>query len=367
MLRGRRKPDLNDSATALAPSPRFANPGPCEVHPVIAHLVSLLDRATGSLGRARLTPVARRPIFTPDRRLRVFVSSTLRELALERMAASEAISSLHLAPVLFEQGARPHAPRDLYAAYVRQCEVFVGIYWQSYGWIAPGEEISGLEDEYELAQGKPMLLYIKEPALDREERLSALIRRIEEEAGPAYRTFSTVEELRQLVSDDLALLLTERFHASVDGPEQRSALPARTTSFVGRDEELEDLLRLAERGDVRLVTLTGPGGIGKTRLAVEAARQLAPRFPDGAAYVALDRLTDPELVPAAIADAVGLPSLGPDQEACLGTPPSRAAAAPRPRQLRARACRRSTRHPAARGLRASGGARDEPRAAAVAG
>jgi len=258
-----------------------------------------------------------RPIFTPDRRLRVFVSSTLRELAHERMAASEAISSLHLAPVLFEQGARPHAPRDLYAAYVRQCEVFVGIYWQSYGWIAPGEEISGLEDEYELGQGTPMLLYIKEPALDREERLSALIRRVEEDAGPAYRTFSTVEELRKLVGDDLALLLTERFHASVDGPEQRSALPARTTSFVGRDEELEHLLRLAERGDVRLVTLTGPGGIGKTRLAVEAARQLAPRFPDGAAYVALDRLTDPELVPAAIADAVGLPSLGPDQEAAL--------------------------------------------------
>ena len=91
---------------------------------MIAHLVSLLDRAAGSLGRARLTPVAQRPIFTPDRRLRVFVSSTLRELALERMGASEAISSLHLAPVLFEQGARPHAPRDLYAAYVRQCEVF---------------------------------------------------------------------------------------------------------------------------------------------------------------------------------------------------------------------------------------------------
>ena len=44
---------------------------------------------------------------------------------------------LHLAPVLFEQGARPHAPRDLYAAYVGQCDVFVGIYWQSYGWIAP--------------------------------------------------------------------------------------------------------------------------------------------------------------------------------------------------------------------------------------
>jgi predicted ATPase len=258
--------------------------------------------------------VARRPILTPDRRLRVFVSSTLRELAQERVAAREAISSLHLAPVLFEQGARPHAPRDLYSAYVDQCDVFVGVYWQSYGWIAPGSTISGLEDEFNLGQGKPMLLYIKEPAHEREDRLVSLIRRIEEEASSAYRTFTTVQELGALVGDDLALLLTERFHADAHTTEERSGLPARTTSFVGRDDELGELLRLFERSDVRLVTLTGPGGIGKTRLALEAARRLAPRFADGAAYVPLDRLTDPDLVPAAIAEAVGFPSLGPDQE-----------------------------------------------------
>ncbi len=258
-----------------------------------------------------------RRIFTPDRRLRVFVSSTIRELAPERRAARGAISSLHLAPVLFELGARPHAPRDLYAAYVDQCDVFVGVYWQSYGWIAPGEEISGLEDEFDLADGKPMLLYIKEPAPEREERLDALIQRIEQEAGPAYRTFSSAAELALLVTDDLALLLTERFHTHTDEPEERSGLPARTTSFVGRDDELAQLLELVERSDVRLVTLTGPGGIGKTRLAVEAARRLAPGFRDGAAYVPLDRLADVEVVPSAIADAVGLASLGPDQESGL--------------------------------------------------
>ncbi|HSF61945.1 MAG TPA: DUF4062 domain-containing protein, partial [Gaiellaceae bacterium] len=76
--------------------------------------------------------MAQRPILTPDRRLRVFISSTLRELALERVVTREAISSLRLAPVLFEQGARPHAPRDLYSAYVEQCDVFLGVYWQSY-------------------------------------------------------------------------------------------------------------------------------------------------------------------------------------------------------------------------------------------
>jgi predicted ATPase len=257
------------------------------------------------------------PILTPDRRLRVFVSSTLSELALERGEVREAIASLHLAPVLFEQGARPHAPRDLYSAYVGQSDVFVGIYWQSYGWIAPDTTISGIEDEFELGQGKPMLLYVKEPAPDRADGLSKLIRRIEEEAESAYRTFTTAKELRGLLTDDLAHLLTERFHAHASPREELSALPARTTSFVGRDRELAEILSLLDRSDVRLVTLTGPGGIGKTTLALEAARRRAPSLADSAAYVALDRLADPDLVPAAIAEALGLPPLGPDPESAL--------------------------------------------------
>ena len=87
-------------------------------------------------------------IRTPDQRLRVFVSSTLEELAEERAAAREAIMSLHLTPVLFELGARPHGPRALYRAYLEQSHIFIGIYWQRYGWVGPGMEISGLEDEY---------------------------------------------------------------------------------------------------------------------------------------------------------------------------------------------------------------------------
>ena len=77
-------------------------------------------------------------IRTPDQRLRVFVSSTLQELAPERAAARAAITQLHLVPVLFELGARPHPPRDLYRAYLAQSHIFLGIYWQSYGWVAPG-------------------------------------------------------------------------------------------------------------------------------------------------------------------------------------------------------------------------------------
>src|SRR5512132_1221025 len=110
-------------------------------------------------------------IRTPDQRLRVFVSSTLGELAEERTAVREAIQRLQLAPVLFELGARPHPPRDLYRAYLEQSHIFVGMYWQRYGWVAPGEAVSGLEDEYTLSEGIPRLLYVKTPAPDREPRL----------------------------------------------------------------------------------------------------------------------------------------------------------------------------------------------------
>src|SRR5690348_1085481 len=110
-------------------------------------------------------------IRTPDQRLRIFVSSTLRELAEERGAVRRAIERLRLAPVMFELGAQAHPPRSLYRAYLAQSDVFVGIYGESYGWVAPGEEISGLEDEYNLAPAAmPKLIYIKASA-SRDERL----------------------------------------------------------------------------------------------------------------------------------------------------------------------------------------------------
>src|SRR5262244_4045493 len=107
-------------------------------------------------------------IRTPDQRVRVFVSSTLRELAAERQAVRDAVTGLRLVPVMFELGARPHPARDVYRAYLSQSQVFIGIYWQRYGWVAPGEQISGLEEEYLLSAGLPRLLYVKTPAPGRE-------------------------------------------------------------------------------------------------------------------------------------------------------------------------------------------------------
>jgi predicted ATPase len=251
-------------------------------------------------------------IRTPDRRLRVFVSSTLGELADERRAIARAISALRLTPVMFEVGARPHPPQDLYRAYLAQSDVFVGLYWQRYGWVGPGMEISGLEDEFELSRALPRLLYVKAPAPDREPRLADLLARIKAEASVSYRAFRTSRELGRLVRDDLAMLLSERFAvgpsaAAVALPSSRGPrpLPVDATSLVGREEAIEEVAGLAGRPGVRLVTLTGLGGIGKTRLAVAVGQRLGDRFAAGTAFVPLAAVTDPGLVLTGVARAVG--------------------------------------------------------------
>jgi len=83
-------------------------------------------------------------------------------------------------------------------------------------------------------------------------------------------------------------------------------LPAELTSFVGRDDEVIDLAIHLSQAAVRLVTLTGPGGSGKTRLALRAAAELLDAFPDGVIFVGLADITDPaELMPRT-ATALGL-------------------------------------------------------------
>ena len=93
--------------------------------------------------------------------------------------------------MLFELGARPHPPRELYRAYLAQSDIFVGLYWERYGWIGPDMDISGLEDEFRLSGSIPRLFYVKKPAPDREERLTALIGELEAEGTESYRTFGT--------------------------------------------------------------------------------------------------------------------------------------------------------------------------------
>src|SRR5262244_179773 len=208
-------------------------------------------------------------ILPPDQRVRVFISSTLEELAAERAAARRAIARLHLVPVWYESGARPHPPRAMYRAYLAQSQVFVGIYWQRYGWVAPGMAISGLEDEFRLAAGKPMLLYLKRPAPSQEPRLAAMIEGIRTAGTASYRTFTTPRELERLLADDLAVLLSESFAGAAVSED--SNLPAGTVTFLLTDiegstrlwESVPEAMEVALERHNRLVTdaIESHGGV----------------------------------------------------------------------------------------------------------
>jgi len=82
------------------------------------------------------------------------------------------------------------------------------------------------------------------------------------------------------------------------------SLPEELTSFVGREHDVEMVSALLD--GARLVTLTGPGGTGKTRLSIEVARHVQQSFTDGAWFVPLEEITDPDLVPPAIARVLGI-------------------------------------------------------------
>jgi predicted ATPase len=255
---------------------------------------------------AREAPPVR--IRTPDQRIRVFISSTLGELADERKAARAAIEQLRLAPVMFELGARPHPPRALYRSYLEQSDIFLGIYWQSYGWVAPDMSISGLEDEYVLSQGMPRLIYVKRPAAEMDERLREMLARLQDEGATAYKSFGDPAELHQLLVDDLAILLAERFdHGQPSEMRQVSIdLPSPASDFVGREDVMSALQSLLLADEVRLVTLTGSGGIGKTRLAIESARAVAPHFEDGVSFIDLADQRTPDGAYAAVVDSIAM-------------------------------------------------------------
>ena len=81
-------------------------------------------------------------------------------------------------------------------------------------------------------------------------------------------------------------------------------LPTQVTTFIGREKEIRDGLKLLD--GTRLLTLTGPGGTGKTRLSLQLAAEAAASFPDGAFWVALAPISDPEIVPSTIAHSLGV-------------------------------------------------------------
>jgi predicted ATPase/DNA-binding SARP family transcriptional activator len=116
------------------------------------------------------------------------------------------------------------------------------------------------------------------------------------EPGPALQELE-----RAILRQDAGLEAAARAQ-----PGKRPRLPAAATSLVGRRLEIAAVEALLRRDDVRLLTLTGPGGTGKTRLALAAAEALAPELRDGAAFVDLSAVVEPELVLPTIARALEL-------------------------------------------------------------
>jgi predicted ATPase len=112
------------------------------------------------------------------------------------------------------------------------------------------------------------------------------------------------ERLCQLVVDGLP----QEFPPIRSLDARPNNLPTQLTTFVGRERELADAAARFERA--RLLTLTGPGGTGKTRLCLELASRVADRFPDGVDFVPLEPINDAALVPATIAQSLGLPDRG---------------------------------------------------------
>ena len=112
-------------------------------------------------------------------------------------------------------------------------------------------------------------------------------------------------ELREL---ERAVLRQDPSLAGPAEPPQagRAALPVAPTPLVGRHLEVAAVAALLRREGVRLVTLTGPGGSGKTRLALAGAAELAPELADGVVFVDLAAVRDPELLPVTVAEALGV-------------------------------------------------------------
>jgi predicted ATPase/DNA-binding SARP family transcriptional activator len=136
-------------------------------------------------------------------------------------------------------------------------------------------------------------------------------------AGNRAAALRAYEDCRRLLAEELGVdpapdtydlyvrLLRDEPSSAVGAPAVATNLPPERTSFVGREGEIDELRQLL--ASERLVTLAGPGGVGKSRLAVRVARSLLPKNADGVWLVELAGMADPALVPQEVLSILGLP------------------------------------------------------------
>ena len=220
-------------------------------------------------------------------RLRVFVSSTIQECAVERSRARDVITALNHEPILFEDiGARPHPPRPVYRARLDISHIFVAIYRQSYGWIAPDMDISGIEDEFRLATARGMdcLVYVHRTPPSRDPKLRDLID-LAKNSDFVVATYTDPDHLADRLRNDLTATISGRFagrplaaHAEPTASDVLASLIPDSRHRFRRpavEAALATTLRRAGR-----VLLTGALGAGKTILAAQVSSDNAWLFLD---------------------------------------------------------------------------------------